>query len=74
MQKLKPKDPNAVYCKRCKRRLENPEAIRRGYGPICYVKIHGKSSFKHSKSKDKRENEYWLLDNWMDDTDENKDK
>lgn len=27
------------YCKRCGRKLTDPESIRRGYGPKCWVKI-----------------------------------
>lgn len=32
-----------IRCKRCKRELTDPESIGRGYGPICWRKLHEKT-------------------------------
>lgn len=28
------------YCKRCKRKLSNPESKKLGFGKVCYNKVH----------------------------------
>ena len=28
-------------CQKCNRRLTDPNSIRHGYGPVCFVKVYG---------------------------------
>ena len=40
-------------CKRCNRKLNNLESLLRGYGHVCFLKVHAVDQIKFDKIKNK---------------------
>jgi len=51
------REVNQVCCRRCGRRLTNPESKRRGYGATCWKKIKG--THVHTRYKMKKLTDYF---------------
>ena len=51
-------DTKQTTCKRCGRKLRNPQAIELGMGSICWRKFQLKSNHK-KLWRDKEDEEYW---------------
>ena len=47
-----PNIPNSTpegRCKRCRRKLTNPDSLERGYGPVCWGKVHVVNIFENQQ-------------------------